>query len=834
MIRNGTRLLLAGCSAALLACAAASPAHPAVQSVAPTDLGTLGGSYSFAYAVNATGQTVGVSYTAGDTYIHAFSWTEGDGMVDLGTLGGNYSEADGINNDGMVVGKSYLAGDSTRHAFLWTQADGMVDLGTLGGTYSEALAVNSSGQVVGYSGTPGDLETHAFSWTEAGGMVDLGTLGGSGSAMSCCLSHTVSDAGHVVGQSSTAGNAQGHAFLWTEADGMTDLGTLPGGTFSIAYAVNSNGQVVGQTNPPDYVAFSWTQSGGFVNLGIGSANAVNESGQVVGARNVAQGVDHAFAWTQAGGMVDIGTLGGNYAQAVAVNSGGQTVGVSSLAGGNQHGFSWTQSGGIMDLDTLGGDSSYAQAVGDNGDVVGWASTGDGSTHAALWQVPSDTTAPTVHCDSADGSWHADNVSIACTAEDSGSGLADPGDASFSLTTSVPVGTEAADAETGMRDVCDNAGNCATAGPVSGNKVDRKAPQITCRSADGIWHAVNVSIGCTATDGGSGLASTGDASFSLSTSVSAGNETASASTDNRVVQDEVGNSATAGPITGNKVDRKAPQITCGSSDGVWHAVSVSIGCTATDGGAGLALVGDASFSLSTSVAAGNETANAATNSHPVADAVGNSATAGPVSGNKVDRKAPTIAITAPAQNATYTYRQPVPASYSCTDGGSGVAQCSGNVANGANIPSTNPGANTFTVNARDNVGNQAPALTRNYNVTFVFQGFLYPQNQPVLNVVQAGRITAVRFNLFDYFGVTIFNTFGTNIYTGNSPSSAQVTCPSGSTYNATQTTTAGTRYDTTNRRYEYGFTTQTGWAGTCRVLSLRFKDGTQKQLTYRFR
>ncbi len=59
----------------------------------------------------------------------------------------------------------------------------------------------------------------------------------------------------------------------------------------------------------------------------------------------------------------------------------------------------------------------------------------------------DTTPPTVVCGAADGAWHATDVSIACTASDDQSGLADPADAGFSLTTDVPAGTEEANAAT---------------------------------------------------------------------------------------------------------------------------------------------------------------------------------------------------------------------------------------------------------------------------------------------------------------------------------------------------------------------------------------------------
>ena len=68
--------------------------------------------------------------------------------------------------------------------------------------------------------------------------------------------------------------------------------------------------------------------------------------------------------------------------------------------------------------------------------------------------------------------------LQCTASDAGSGLANAGQAAFALSTSVPAGSETADAATGAVQVCDHAGNCATAGPISGIRVDRRAPQIT--------------------------------------------------------------------------------------------------------------------------------------------------------------------------------------------------------------------------------------------------------------------------------------------------------------------------------------------------------------------
>ncbi|HUA03906.1 MAG TPA: DPP IV N-terminal domain-containing protein [Solirubrobacteraceae bacterium] len=101
---------------------------------------------------------------------------------------------------------------------------------------------------------------------------------------------------------------------------------------------------------------------------------------------------------------------------------------------------------------------------------------------ALARPTGDTEAPHIACGTADAAWHADNVAIQCSAEDTGSGLAAPADANFSLSTSVPAGTEDADAQTGSRQICDIAGNCATAGPIGGNRVDRRPPALSLPSA----------------------------------------------------------------------------------------------------------------------------------------------------------------------------------------------------------------------------------------------------------------------------------------------------------------------------------------------------------------
>jgi Ca2+-binding RTX toxin-like protein len=154
-----------------------------------------------------------------------------------------------------------------------------------------------------------------------------------------------------------------------------------------------------------------------------------------------------------------------------------------------------------------------------------------------------------------------------------------------------------------------------------------------------------------------------------------------------------------------VDITPPDVVCGTADTDWHAANVSIACTASDSAAGVANA-DKSFTLSTTVAAGAESADAPTASRSVCDLASppNCTTAGPISGNKIDRKDPSVTITSPAQGAApVDPGSTVNADYACADTGSGIASCVGDVPNGSPID-VSSGPHTFTVTATDAVGN----------------------------------------------------------------------------------------------------------------------------------
>ena len=380
------------------------PGMPAVSAIAAPairDLGSLGGTFSSAVAVNGTGQVVGQSETTSDQ-LHAFSWTADAGMVDLGTLGGSNSQAQAVNDGGQVVGHASLA-SGYYHAFSWTASGGMSDLGTLGGNFSQALAVNNAGQVVGWADT-GTGQQHAFV-SSPSGLVDLGTLGGNYSEAT-----GINGAGDVIGDSTTSAGSD-NAFEWTSSGGMVDLGTLsatanPMNDVSYPDAINQSGDVAGYatTTTGDTHGFFWSATGGMADLGTLGGNlslgqAVNGAGEVVGVTTDSSGSTQGFTWTATGGMVKLGdsiadgAFNGGSTDPSSVNDAGQVIGWADV-GSNTHAFSWTPAGGMVDLGTLDG-GSYSSAVAENGNgmVVGYSGTPTGQ-HAVLWQAADDDLALT--------------------------------------------------------------------------------------------------------------------------------------------------------------------------------------------------------------------------------------------------------------------------------------------------------------------------------------------------------------------------------------------------------------------------------------------------------
>ncbi len=295
----------------------------AVMPYEVTDLGTLGGSESHAWGINASGQVVGHSHTASGN-LHAFLW-QNSVMQDLGTFGGSYSSAHDINASGQVAGSAHSA-DGDLHAFLWLPTPdyglpaGMNLLSTFGGKQSGASAINALGQVVGSVDDGGGFQYgHAFLW-ENGVIRDLPNLGGTRTDAS-----GINNSGQVVGASRIE-SGDWHAFLWEDGGEMRDLGTL-GHPWSWAYEINASGQAVGWVGTSVVSgnhAFLW-QDGVMQDLGLGEAFGINAPGQVVGWKD-----GHAFLWEDDGAfdLNDLIPSGSGWVldTACGINDLGQIVG----------------------------------------------------------------------------------------------------------------------------------------------------------------------------------------------------------------------------------------------------------------------------------------------------------------------------------------------------------------------------------------------------------------------------------------------------------------------------------------------------------------------------
>nr|MDP9326785.1 PxKF domain-containing protein [Actinomycetota bacterium] len=216
-----------------------------------------------------------------------------------------------------------------------------------------------------------------------------------------------------------------------------------------------------------------------------------------------------------------------------------------------------------------------------------------------------------------------------------------------------------------------------------------------------------------------------------------------------------------------------------------------------------------------------------------------ATAGPIAGLKVDRKAPGITITAPADGAVYLLGQPVAAAYGCADGGSGLTNCAGTVANTVNVDTLTVGTKTFKVDSADGAGNLG-TRTVTYTVRYDFAGFFRPVDNKdgsgnyILNVVKAGSAVPIKFSLGGNKGL--------NIMTSGYPTSKKIACGDTPTTDTIESTvTAGSSslsYDATTDQYTYVWKTDKNWAtdttqGPCRQLVVKLADGQSYFAVFKF-
>ena len=261
----------------------------------------------------------------------AAGWT----ITDLGTLGGSSSYATGINNRGQVVGTSNLAGDVSSRAFLYTNG-GMYDLGTLGGTSSSASGINALGQVVGTSGLNGTVESRGFIYS-AGKLQSIGAL--MSGVRSSSDGRAINSRGQVVGMGSNLDAPQApRERIYAVTYNRSTLSQL-NSEMLVATGINDKGQIIGYKQVYDGLPYRaralLLAHGRLTELGTldtvpGRASipaGINNSGEIIGtSSNILTGFRQAFIYRN-GKMNNLGAqLGFATSEGTAINNFGDVVG----------------------------------------------------------------------------------------------------------------------------------------------------------------------------------------------------------------------------------------------------------------------------------------------------------------------------------------------------------------------------------------------------------------------------------------------------------------------------------------------------------------------------
>ena len=301
---------------------------------------------------------------------HAFIWTISGGMKDLGTLGGAYSTATAINDNGAVVGNADLPNTGT-HAFIWTKGDGMVDLLPEVHTYSQARAINSAGDIAGVIGA--GAITRPFYWTAIDGLRFIPLPKSASTGWNFAFS--MNEASVVTGRFYSSDDAA-HGFVWLPPWRARELGSFGGGE-SIGVGINNRNHITGAASTRDgvYVAFIWDRFDGLREIAqiagstYTSGNAINDYDEVVGS-----GAGSGFYWSSSAGSVLLQTLGGDIVIPTGINNNGQITGHCTNEENQYRAVIWADyTAAPQELGTLpGGFNSFSSGINNVGEVVGWA------------------------------------------------------------------------------------------------------------------------------------------------------------------------------------------------------------------------------------------------------------------------------------------------------------------------------------------------------------------------------------------------------------------------------------------------------------------------------
>ncbi|MDT8070617.1 MAG: hypothetical protein ROO76_20850 [Terriglobia bacterium] len=324
---------------ALIGSSVAQAPKPAKYNV--TDLGTLGGAYSYTYTLNEAGIVGGGAATP--TQIDglsqmAFIWQRGQ-MIGLGTLDGAAcpdcsSASAGVSSSGIAPmisetatfdsnGEDFCAFGTHRQCVAAVWKNGVVAaLQRLpGGNNSQAYWTSKAGEIVGFS------ETTAFDDT-------------------CAVPYQ---------------KLRFEGVRWGVDGTPRRLRPLPDDTVSFAFGINDSGQAVGVSGLCSNTTLPPGEPGG----------------------------PHAVLWESDGTPVLVDSLPAAIGNSVAgnINNRGDVVGTQELADGTVHTFLWNKTSGIQDVMVSGAFATIApccHTVNDQRELTGFA-VGEDGPQAFAWK-----------------------------------------------------------------------------------------------------------------------------------------------------------------------------------------------------------------------------------------------------------------------------------------------------------------------------------------------------------------------------------------------------------------------------------------------------------------
>jgi len=365
-----------------------APANPPHYTI--TDLGTLGGTYSYGYGINALGVVSGGAATATQTdglSQTAFLFYAGH-MLNLGTLDPSCADCSSEAGGPNIYLESPVISETGQPAYM---NEDFCEFGThrqcLG-----ALWWLGSYQVL--KPFPGGYNSSAY-WTndrgESAGFAETGQPDPS-----CMMPFQV---------------LRYEAVKWDRNGKHHLLRPLPGDTVGFAFGINRAGQAVGASGlcsnvllppaPSAPHAVLWQPDGTPVNLGSlnnavsNVADDINNRGTVVGGSSFADGSFVSFRWTRQTGIQPLPTLPDAVITIATccntINDRDEVVGVSIDTSQNVTAFV-IRDDKITDLNTLipidsGWYLLWATSINNQGEITGWGVIGN-EVHAFL-AIPHD-------------------------------------------------------------------------------------------------------------------------------------------------------------------------------------------------------------------------------------------------------------------------------------------------------------------------------------------------------------------------------------------------------------------------------------------------------------